>query len=61
MTARRIVLDELCPCGRRKYALMVPVFGYGNEGGTHDIAERGCEVPAAPRVTFAANGCRIRR
>ena len=42
MTARRITLDELCPCGRRKYALMVPVFAYGREGGSYAIAERGC-------------------
>jgi hypothetical protein len=39
---RRITLDELCPCGRRKYALMVPTFAFGREGGSYAIAERGC-------------------
>ena len=39
---RHITLDELCPCGRRKYALMVPTFAFGREGGSYAIAERGC-------------------
>lgn len=40
--ARRITLDELCPCGLHKYALMAPTFAFGREDGSYAIAERGC-------------------
>ena len=43
VTARRIVSDDRCPCGASKYALMVPVFAFGREGGSYDIAESGCD------------------
>lgn len=39
---KRIELDEKCPCGGRKHAVMVPAFGFGREAGTFDLESRGC-------------------